>query len=117
MTEKGMRDEDRTVKLAFTPGHLDEKIECPKCKGHMGVCITFTEYGELVRIEREVAELKAELRKYEPSDGVMFKLIALQQTIADAAELFETTKATRHHDQERIQAWLARPGVQATRKR
>lgn len=105
-----MEDADRTVKLGFSPGHLDAKIECPKCKGHMGVCVSFEDWEEIGRDGRALVELR--------------------KTIADAAELFTMAIAegaavafegqpwpTGETTHEGMHAWLARPEVVAARKR
>lgn len=40
-------------------------------------------------LERRTAWLNAELQKYEPSDGVMMQLLALNECIREAAKLME----------------------------
>jgi len=68
----------------------------------------------------QVAELRDELRRYQPSDGVMFKLMAMHECIADAAELLERsqqrgTEALGNQGlPEAIRKWLGRSGVMET---
>lgn len=75
--------------------------------------MTGEDYEEL---ERERDELKAELRKYEPSDGVMQQLLALNEAIAEAAKLFQALVEHKIVFHDKFKAWLALPVVKAARK-
>lgn len=138
-----MEDADRTVKLGFSPGHLDAKIECPKCKGHMGVCVSFEDWEEigrdgraLVELRKTVAEAREALGWAEDADkqgaAALEKAlnerdeheqhnVMLALTIADAAELFEKIQGFGFTFTSGVRAgtaaWLARPEVVAARKR
>jgi len=137
-----MEDADRTVKLGFSPGHLDAKIECPKCKGHMGVCVSFEDWElfakegkELVALRKTVAEAREALGWAEDADkqgaAALEKAlnerdeheqhnVMLALTIADAAELFDQGMSGDENIVTvvgAVNAWLARPEVVAARKR
>lgn len=46
----------------------------------------------VAELETEVLQLKAELRQYQPSDGMMVKLLGLNDVIREAARIFELLK-------------------------
>lgn len=71
------------------------------------------DYAE-VALERD--ELKAELRKYVPSDGVMHQRLGDQLAIDEAATLFEQWQAGNLVGRESIATWLALPAVVHARK-
>lgn len=135
-----MEDADRTVKLGFSPGHLDAKIECPKCKGHMGVCVSFEDWElfakegkELVALRKTVAEAREALGWAEDADkqgaAALEKAlnerdeheqhnVMLALTIADAAELLIDWATEQGCSCDpKVTAWLARPEVVAARKK
>jgi hypothetical protein len=77
--------------------------------------------GEL---ETEIQQLKAELRQYQPSDGMMYKLLGLNDVIREAAELLQFIVADGNnaveaglvspmteHVEGQIDAWLKHPTV------
>lgn len=71
-------------------------------------------------LQREVAELKHELRKYEPSDAMMYRLLELHECIREAAALLTKGWDIEEPDggdsferwRERKKTWLASPTVQ-----
>jgi hypothetical protein len=68
-------------------------------------------------LELEVAELKAELRKYEPSDGVMIQLLGLNECIREAAELLDDVLFEKGCSADpKLTAWMSLPAVAAARK-
>ncbi len=69
----------------------------------------------------EIAELKGELRKYEPSDAMMYRLLELNDCIREAARLIDAAAgAPGEHNVpwDEMRAWLATGTVQrAVRKK
>lgn len=68
---------------------------------------------------REALELKAELRKYVPSDGVMHQILDYTLTIREAAEAIDGMLTWKDCAPGLIKVfnnWLARPVVVAARK-
>lgn len=65
-----------------------------------------------------VAELEAELRKYEPSDGVMVQRLGYLTTIKEAAELLADCRRddTSMRTWDAVDEWLKRPQVAQARK-
>lgn len=77
----------------------------------------------IAELEHERDALKAELRKYEPSDGVMHQLLAYREAIVEAARLLKPISGPgtehieiKHEDWVAMSAWLDLPVVKATRK-
>jgi len=69
---------------------------CPRCQDLE---------EELLEREQQIAELRAELRKYEPSDGVMFKLRSLEDALA-ASEAF-SDRLSEQHAEEMVKLSIA----------
>jgi chromosome segregation ATPase len=71
-------------------------------------------------LRTEIAELKHELRKYEPSDAMMIKLLGLNEAIREAAELIKECCNSMGFEDTHLwapaQAWLDLPVVKAAQK-
>jgi hypothetical protein len=67
-------------------------------------------------LRTEIEELKHDLRKYEPSDAMMIKLLGLNEAIREAAGLMEKLKAGHHAMGPEMEAWLSLPVVKAAQK-
>lgn len=64
---------------------------------------------ELADAEEQVEQLRAELRRYEPSDGMMYKLSGMQGRLDEAADIFLSWGLVGHDRVlERKAAWLER---------
>jgi hypothetical protein len=77
---------------------------------------TREDYNDLA-LERDI--LKAQLREYEPSDGVMHQRLALYTAIEDAAGLLDAIERESGFVEslrERMRNWLALPAVVQARK-
>lgn len=62
----------------------------------------------------EIVRLTAELRKYEPSDGVMHRELAFIEAIAAAKDIVGKLKAEEFIGLDDVNRWLALPVVKAT---
>lgn len=76
-----------------------------------------SDYDELA-LERDI--LKAQLRNYEPSDGMMHTLLALNTAIVEAARMLELFTqggpGMRQVTLEQVLGWLDLPAVQTARR-
>ncbi len=109
-----------TLPLPGKPHREEALKEANEALGLQGLALVradLTDDYDALALERD--ELKAELRKYEPSDGMMHKLLGLYGAIDDAAKLFEADANTVQKDwrayQARIDAWLKLHDVRAAR--
>jgi hypothetical protein len=70
--------------------------------------------------QAELVKLEHELRKYEPSDGVMAQLLGLNECIREAARIFELLTLGKPGFERLTLAdlldWLALPAVKAAAK-
>lgn len=83
-------------------------------RGHSERIAELEEDLEAVSLERDI--LKAQLREYEPSDGMMHEILAHHQAIADAAEILGKLKAEEMIGLDDVNRWLALPVVAQARK-
>jgi hypothetical protein len=67
-------------------------------------------------LELERDQLKAELRKYEPSDGVMHQLLAYYDAISEAADIMAAIKTETGFGLDQVDRWLTLPAVTQARK-
>ncbi len=68
----------------------------------------------IAELGTEVLQLKAELRQYQPSDGMMYKLLGLNDVIREAERLLRVAgTVTRDMPDfiDAVDAWLMHPTV------
>jgi hypothetical protein len=112
--------------------HNTEEQEMALREQTIVLCNALAEANQLYAQEKvdnedlriELAELKHELRKYEPSDAMMIQLLGLNECIREAApvvEMFEQLLADRVLSEggpilTQVRTWLALPAVKAATK-
>jgi hypothetical protein len=95
--------------------------ECSHPTQHHGVCtVCGEEPKDTVPLEEldealvRIRELEAELRQYQPSDGMMVKLLGLDDVIREAARLlFDSGSVKRDMPEhlDAVDAWMCHPTV------
>jgi hypothetical protein len=85
------------------------------CEGCMNAGDVIAQQEETIgELETEIQQLKAELRKYQPSDGMMYKLLGLNDAIREAARLLYDSGRVQRDMPEHLDAvdeWLKHPTV------